>query len=134
MMLQGFYSSKNPDREHISTVTEMLTPAFTTPAQVHGSAQFAPRSRFLGERVFILNFRLKSLDVDTGDIGRLLGSFAASFFGGTNRSLLNSENIEFDLDKGMLAHKKQMNKILRTFREAGCVCRIMVTFLTPTSS
>jgi len=131
-MLQGFYSSKNPDTEHISTQT--LTPAFTSPAKVHGSAQFAPHSKFLGEHVAILNFRLKSLDIDTGDISRLLGGFAAAFFGGTSRSLLISENIEFDLDIGMSAHKKQMNKILRTFRAAGCIPRIMLTLLTLTSS
>lgn len=130
MMLQGFYSRKNPDTAHISTQT--LTPAFTTPAQVHGSAQFAPRSKFLGEHVVILNFRLKSLDVDTGDIGRLLGGFAASFFGGKNRGLLNSENIEFDLDKGVLAHKQRMKKILGTFRAVGCVRRVIDTFLTLT--
>jgi hypothetical protein len=115
MVLQGFYLSGT---KQIST--QVLTAAFKSPAEVHGCAQFAPRSRFLGDHVAILNLRLKSLDVDTGDIGRLLGGFAGAFFGGTNRSLLISKHVEFDLDLDMSAHAEQMNRIARTLRAVRC--------------
>ena len=122
-MVQGLYLR----RENLHTAqisTRVLTPASTSPAKVNGSAQFNPRSKFLGDHVALLSFRLKSLDVDTGDVGRLLEVFSRAFFGGANKSLLISEHVEFDLDTNISAHKAQTGKIVGKLRAAGCVLRI----------
>lgn len=78
----------------------------------------APRSKFLGEHVVILNFRLESLDDDAADVGGILGSFAAAFFGGAAKNLLIVENVKFDLDKNPLGHKRRIGRIVKKLREA----------------
>jgi len=122
MMIQGLYLKENWDTTQIST--RVLTPASTSPAKVNGSAQFNPRSKFLGDHVALLSFRLKSLDVDTGDVGRQLEGFSRAFFGGTNKSLLISEHVDFDLDTNISAHRVQTGRIVKNLRAAGCVLRI----------
>jgi len=122
MMIQGLYLKDNWDTTQIST--RVLTPASTSPAKVNGSAQFNPHSKFLGDHVALLSFYLKSLDVDTGDVGRQLEGFSCAFFGGTNKSLLISEHVDFDLDTNISAYRVQTGRIVKNLRAAGCVLRI----------
>ena len=131
MMIQGLYLRKNCDTAQIST--RVLTPTSTSPAQIHGSTQLTPHSKFLGDHIALLSFCLKSLDVDTGNVGRLLEGFACTFFGGMNKSLFISEHVKFDLDTNISAHKVQTGRIVRKLRAAGCVLRIAVTLLMLTS-
>jgi hypothetical protein len=116
---QGFYISPSNgcDMQNISMQT--LPHVYTSPAKIFGSAQFIPCLKFLGEGVAILNFRLNSLDVDTADLGKILGPYAAAFFGGDYRTLLTLEHIKIDLDADKLRHKltmKMVSKKLRAIR------------------
>jgi len=121
MMIQGLYLKENYDTTQIST--RVLTPASTSPAKVNGSAQFNPHSKFLGDHIALLSFCLKYLDVNTGDVSRLLEGFSCAFFGGTNKSLLISEHVKFDLNTNISAHKVQTGRIVKRLRAAGCVLK-----------
>ena len=115
----GFLLKRNLWHKPIIDPTRVLTPAFTSPAKVHGNAQFALRSKFLRDHVAILNIRLESLKVDSGDVSKLLKDFVSAFFGGTDQRLLILQHIKFDLDTDTSAHKVQTNKIIKKLKLLG---------------
>ena len=100
---------------------QSLPHVYTSPAKIIGSPQLVPCSKFLGEGVAILNFRLSSLDVDTADLGEILGPFAAAFFGGDYRTLLTLEHIKFNLDADKSGHARKMKTIANKLRTNGFV-------------
>jgi hypothetical protein len=118
---QGFYISPYKGCDMRSMEMQPLPHVYTSPAKILGSAQLVPCSKFLGEGVVILNFRLSSLDVDTADLGGILGPFAAAFFGGDYRNLLTLEHITFDLDADKSGHARKMKGIAKKLREKWCV-------------
>jgi len=121
-MIQGLYLKENRDTTQISTW--VLTTASTSPAKVNGSTQFNPCSKFLGDHIALLSFHLKSLDVDTGNVGRLLEGFSCAFFGGANKSLLILEHVKFDLNTNISAYKVQTGRIVKRLRAARCILGI----------
>jgi len=127
---QGFYvSPTEPHANDLDAAAIQLLPhAYESPATVRGSAQLIPRSKFFGEGVAILNFRLRSLDVDAGDLGGILKGFAAAFFGGTDKAMLVFEHIEFDLDINRRGHMRKMEMVVKNLRAARYVHRTVVHF------
>jgi hypothetical protein len=124
--LQGFYHSPHPKCKKDEMSIKNLTAVYASPAKIHGSAQLVPRSRLQGDGVAILNFRLSSFGDDTGDLGRILGPFAAAFFPVESRkSSLVIEHIEFDLAGGKVEHKEKMMKITERLSTAGWVSQII---------
>ena len=91
----------------------MLPHVYTSLTKIFGSAQFIPHLKFLGESVAILNFCLNSLDIDTADLGEILGPYAATFFGGDYRTLLALEHIKIDLDADRLRHRSTMKMVAK---------------------
>jgi hypothetical protein len=105
-----------------------LPHVYESPATILGSAQFVPCSKFLGEGVAILNFRLNTLDVDTADLGGILGPYAATFFGGDYRTLLTIEHIKFDLNADRSGHRQKMRRVVNKLRASRCVPRTVADF------
>ena len=118
---KGFYvvSDPNPTLDR----TETLEPLYKSTAELRGSAQLIPRSKFLGNGVAILNFRLDAFNMDTGDLGKILKPFARSFFSADDKNLLIFEDIVYDLTQGRTKHKKMMRGIVEKLRAARWVSR-----------
>jgi len=111
---------------------QKLPRIYTSPATILGSTQFFPCSKFLGEGITILNFCLNSLDVDTANLGGILGPYVAMFFGGYYRTLLTLEHIKFDLDANKSGHRQNMKRIVNKLRASRCVPRTWQTLATLT--
>lgn len=96
----------------------MFTPLYASPAKIHGSAQLVPRTKFIGEGVAILNFRLESLGADTGDLGKILEPFADAFIPQGHDNVLIVKHIGFDLIRGSRKHKTAMYGLSEQLRAA----------------
>lgn len=97
---------------------EILTPLYASPAKIHGSAQLIPQTKFIGEGVAILNFRLGSLGTDTGDLGKILEPFADAFIPQGHENVLIVEHIGFDLILGSQRHKTAVDGVSEQLRAA----------------
>ena len=93
------------------------TPIYEYPAEVRGTAQLIPRSKFLSNGVAILNFRFGHFHLDTGDLGKILGPFAAAFFPEEGNGLIY-EDIMFD----MCNQRGHRTKIRGIARQLGARC------------
>ncbi|KAH9017859.1 hypothetical protein EDB85DRAFT_2201432 [Lactarius pseudohatsudake] len=93
-------------------------PIYQHPAEIRGSAQVIPRSKYQNDGVAILNFRLKSFNCDTGDLGKILGPFAAAFFPNQGGHSLLFENIDFDLTRGRREHRQIIERVQENLRAA----------------
>ena len=93
------------------TQLEGLAPLYDTPAIIRGSAQLIPRSKFLGDGVAILNFRLNGFHLDTGDLGKILQPFAAGFFPKGDKHLLLFQDIVFDITQSQ--HRQKIQRVIR---------------------
>src|ERR1700761_7676142 len=102
---KGFYVVPTPHPTPDKSQTHMvppgsnLEPLYESPAKIRGSTQLIPRSKFLGSGVAILNFRLDGFHLDTGDLGKILETFATAFFPEENSNLLIFEDIVYDLTR-----------------------------------
>lgn len=110
---QGFYAPSN-----LGTGGEMFTPLYASPAKIHGSAQLVPQTKFIGEGVAILNFRLESLGADTGDLGKVLEPFADAFIPQGHENALIVKHIGFDLILGSRKHKTVVDGVSKQLRAA----------------
>jgi len=120
---QGFYVFPYENCDMRRIIMQKLPCIYISPATILGSAQFVPHSKFLREGVVILNFHLNSLDVDTANLGGILGPYAATFFGGYYRTLLTLEHIKFDLDANKLGHRQNIKRIVNKLRASKCISR-----------
>ena len=106
-----FEGPGSPPTEIATILT--LRPAYAFPAEIRGSAQLTPRSKFSSNGIVILNFRLKDFQEDMGDLGKILEPFARAFFPKENADLLIFEHITYDLEEDKLKHKRKVDKVAR---------------------
>ena len=127
---QGFYIIISPYKgcDMRSITMQNLPHVYKSSATILGSAQFVPCSKFLGEGIAILNFCLNTLDIDTADLGRILGPYAAMFLGGDYRILLTLEHVKFNLDADGSGHRQTMRRIVNKLRASRCVPRTVADF------
>ncbi|KAH8976756.1 hypothetical protein EDB86DRAFT_2839264 [Lactarius hatsudake] len=122
----GFYVSQ----EH-QTKGRDHEPIYQHPAKVRGSAQVIPRSKYQNDGVAILNFRLKSFNRDTGDLGKILEPFAATFFPNEGDHSLLFENIDFDLTtRGLREHRKIIERVQENLRAATSTLKTVIVLIT----
>ena len=74
-----------------------LVPLYESPATIRGHTQLVPQSRFLSNGIAILNFHLNSFRFDAGDLCKILGPFATTFFHEEENVSLILEDIVYDL-------------------------------------
>ena len=111
---KGFYVFEGPGSPPTEIATILtLRPAYAFPAEIRGSAQLTPRSKFSSNGIVILNFRLKDFQEDMGDLGKILEPFARAFFPKENADLLIFEHITYDLEEDKLKHKRKVDKVAR---------------------
>lgn len=135
---KGFYVFRVPDctpdkTQMLSQTWTSAKPAYDSPAQVRGSAQLIPRSKFLSTGVTILNFRLESFQLDTGDLGKTLEPIASAFFP-QKSSLLISESIMFDLTQSPHKHKRNIQKVIKKLSKARWVSQTRILYAIPLAS
>lgn len=113
---KGFYvvSGPHPTLDR----TQTLEPLYESPVEICGSAQLIPRSKFLGNGVAILNFRLNAFSLDTGNLGKILEPFASSFFSEDGKNLLIFEDIVYDLTQCRAKHEQMIDGIVEKLRAA----------------
>jgi hypothetical protein len=99
-------------------------PIYESPAHVRGSARLLPRSKFQSSGVAILNFRLNSFHLDTGDLGKILEPFAFAFFPKESNGILIFESIEYDLPRSQRKHDRRMQKVVEKLRAARWVPQV----------
>ncbi|KAH9014023.1 hypothetical protein EDB85DRAFT_2215399 [Lactarius pseudohatsudake] len=121
----GFYVSQDHQtkgRDH--------EPIYQHPAEIRGSAQVIPRSKYQNDGVAILNFRLKSFNCDTGDLGKILEPFAAAFFPNQGGHSLLFENIDFDLTRGHREHRQIIERVQENLRAATPTLKTVIVLIT----
>jgi hypothetical protein len=104
---KGFYVTHGCTSEK----TQTRLPVYECPAEVRGSAQLLPWSKFLSAGVAILNVRLGNIHFDTGDLGKILQPFAAAFFPKVGKRSLIFEDIMYDLARSQQEHKRKIHKL-----------------------
>ena len=95
-----------------------MEPLYESPAEVRGSAQLIPRSKFLSNGIAVLNLRLDALLLDTADLGRILEPFASGFFPAGGDDLLLYQHITYDLSRRRQEHEERMESIVRDLSAA----------------
>jgi hypothetical protein len=111
--IKGFYDFLGPGDPPVEiSAIRALRPVYESPAMIRGSAQLIPRSKFSSNGIAILNFRLRSFQEDTGDLGKTLEPFARAFFPKENKDLLIFEHIVYDLEKSKHEHKRKVDRIV----------------------
>jgi hypothetical protein len=126
---KGFYVVPGPHPTLVNTQTHMaspgskheydtqtLEPLYESPAEIRGSTQLIPRSKFQDNGTAILNFRLDSFHLDTGDLGKILQPFAAAFFPEDGNNSLIFEEIVFDLTQSQ--HEQKTHSVVERLRAA----------------
>jgi hypothetical protein len=121
---KGFYVVRGPhpildqSQTHTLPPGSNLVPLYESPAKIRGITQLIPRSKFLGNGVAILNFRLDGFHLDTGNLGKILEPFATAFFPEENNNLLIFEDIVYDLTRNQHKHEEKIYSIIRKLRAA----------------
>ena len=108
---KGFYVVPGPRNQ-------TLKPLYESPAKIRGGAQLIPRSKFLSNGIAILNFRLDSFHLDTGDLGKILGPFATAFFPEQDNISLILEDIVYDLAQRQHEHDQKIHSVVEKLRAA----------------
>jgi hypothetical protein len=116
--LDGTQTHTVPSGSKLEYDTRTLKPLCESPAEIRGNAQLIPRSKFLGNGVAILNFRLDSFHLDTGDLGKILGPFASAFFPEDGKNMLIFENIVYDLTQSRTEHERRIHGVVGQLRAA----------------
>ncbi|KAF8264024.1 hypothetical protein EI94DRAFT_1739344 [Lactarius quietus] len=109
---------------------QTLEPLYDAPAEVRGSAQLIPRSKFLGGGVAILNFRLDAFHLDTGDLGNILKPFANAFFSEDGDILPIYQEILFDMSKNQHEHQQRIRSAVRELTAARSTLKTVVVLIT----
>ena len=116
--LDGTQIHTVPSGSHPEYDTQTLEPLYESPAEIRGSAQLIPRSKFLGNGIAILNFRLDAFHLDTGDLGSILEPFTSAFFPEDGNNLLIFENIVYDLTQSQTKHEQRIRGVIGQLRAA----------------
>ncbi|KAF8274700.1 hypothetical protein EI94DRAFT_1695829 [Lactarius quietus] len=90
-------------------------------AEVCGSAQLLPWSRFLSAGIAILNVGLGDFHFDTGDLGKILEPFAAAFVPKAGNRLLIFEDI---------AHKQKIHKLVEQLKSSATLKTVIILITT----
>jgi hypothetical protein len=124
---QGFYrdvrekalAGPAPPVANPSDEIRTMEPVYESPAEIRGSTQLIPRSKFLSNGIAILNLRLDAFYVNTGDLGKILEPFATSFFPEGGEVSLIYQDIVFNLSDRRREHEERMRSVVGQLSAAG---------------